>query len=740
MTVKVTETTLTATATVAEGVTSVEYSVIIAGATLDETALQTAAVSNGTATINANGLLVGEEYDIYVRAIGTDKSYWTKVTKRTLCKLGGLPYTENFNSYTEGVSMDYESSYSQRPANPATAVYPECWTVLGGSYYDEWEEMYFYNAHMAEIEGASKDGASMFLYPQYGEDLYMVLPAFGYEVNKLALSFSYKNEREGTQIEVGVMSNPNDPNTFVQVYKPVSAPAWADASVDFSSVQDGYEHIVIKVDADNGWYNWIDDIRVACVGEPIPVSGNVCVGQDFIYAGVVISADELNIGENRITRREEALDGGCDKVYDFTITVDTQAEMVVYMDTVCPGETEYNNYGFKIANPESKRYYVETMTADAACSQIVCLKLTVAYPTKRINEVICEDVLKAGYHFDLAGEDKVFTEPGIYELRTQSLTTDCDSVVILNLTALSSRVHRYREICEGDSVLFHGKQYSTTGEYTHNYGVQGICGDSAEVLHLTVLPSNIVLDTTICPNGRETDGVYFGDRYITYPGTYTRTYENKLECEVSETWNISYAELNKVEVTDYVCYNEDYEVIYNNMSYETIKNVTENQVIRMIVGATNTTCGDSLILNLIVEKLEPLHKDTVVNELPFLWGDITVASEGEWEQTFMSQHGCDSTVILNVKYVSSLNIAHAGELTLRPNPVEKDQVIAVDYNFSAQEREGMIIEVVNSLGQVVRRQPAAEVVVVEPIRVSGFYTVRFITGENTYYTAKVLVK
>jgi hypothetical protein len=79
-------------------------------------------------------------------------------------------------------------------------------------------------------------------------------------------------------------------------------------------------------------------------------------------------------------------------------------------------------------------------------------------------------------------------------------------------------------------------------------------------------------------------------------------------------------------------------------------------------------------------------------------------------------------------------------LTLRPNPVEKDQVIAVDYNFSAQEREGMIIEVVNSLGQVVRRQPAAEVVVVEPIRVSGFYTVRFITGENTYYTAKVLVK
>ena len=740
VTVKAEETALTATATVVEGVTSVEYSVIIAGATLDETALQTAAVSNGTATVNANGLLVGEEYDIYVRAIGTDKSYWTKVTKRTLCKLGGLPYNENFNSYTEGVSMAYQSSYSQRPANPATAVYPECWTVLGGSYYDEWEEMYFYNAHMAEIEGASKDGASMFLYPEYGEDLYMVLPAFGYEVNKLALSFSYKNEREGTQIEVGVMSDPNDPNTFVSVYKPASAPAWADASVEFASVKDGYDHIVIKVDAGNGWYNWIDDIRVACVGEAIPVSGNVCVGQDFIYGGVVISADELNIGENRITRREEALDGGCDKVYDFTITVDTQAEMVVYMDTVCPGETEYNNYGFKIANPESKRYYVETMTADAACSQIVCLKLTVAYPTKRINTVICEDELKAGYHFDLAGEDKVFTEPGIYELRTASLTTDCDSVVILNLTALSSRVHRYREICEGDSVLFHGKQYSTTGEYTHNYGVQGICGDSAEVLHLTVLPSNIVLDTTICPNGRETDGVYFGDRYITYPGTYTRTYENKLECEVSETWNITYAELNKVEVTDYVCYNEDYEVIYNNMSYETIKNVTENQVIRMIVGATNTTCGDSLILNLIVEKLEPVHKDTVVNELPFLWGDITVASEGEWEQTFMSQHGCDSTVILNVKYVSSLNIAHAGELTLRPNPVEKDQVIAVDYNFSAQEREGMIIEVVNSLGQVVRRQPAAEVVVVEPIRVSGFYTVRFITGENTYYTAKVLVK
>ena len=735
VTVKATEKTLTATAKVDASVTKVEYAVIIAGATLDETLCKEAAATNGVATFTATDLMVGTEYDIHVRAIGADKSYWTVVTKKTLCELGGLPYAEDFNSYANGVSTGYPNSYSSQPSVPDTVIYPDCWNVIAG--YDALYEEY--RAYMAEIEGASKDGASMFVYPQT-EDVYFVLPAFGYEVKNLVLSLSYKNERENTNIEIGVMSDMNDPNTFEMIYKPASSQNWADAEVTFANVTDAYDYIAIKVESDNGYYTWLDDIRLACLSEPEVITATICEGEEYISNGVVVPAENLVPGENKLTRYVPSTDGGCDKVYNFVINVETPGDMVNYYDTICPDQTTYEKYGFKIENPETKRYYLETKLEGDVCAKTICLRLTVAYPTNRMEVTVCEDELAAGYHFDLAGEDKVFTEPGVYELRTASLTTDCDSVIYLNIKALSSRVRRYREICEGDSVLFHGKQYSVSGEYTHSYGVQGICGDSAEVLVLNVLPTNIVLDTTICPNGRESDGIYFGERYITKPGTYTRNYENKLECDVTETWNVTYAELNKVEITDYVCYNEDYEVIYDNMSYTTLKNVTESQVVRMIVGATNTACGDSLILNLIVEKLEPVRKDTVVYEIPFLWGDITVSNEGEWEQTFMSQHGCDSTVILNVQLRDDLTIAHAGELTLRPNPVEKDQVINVDYNFSAKEREGMIIEVVNSLGQVVRRQYAAEVVVVEPLRVSGFYTVRFITGENTYYTAKVLVK
>lgn len=737
LTVKAVSTEMTVTAKVDATTTSVEYAVVLAGVPVDENVVKTATAANGVATFTETGLEVGVEYDIHVRAVGADKSYWAVVTKKTLCDLGGLPYAEDFESYTEGVSTDYPNSWDKFPAVPAKVIYPECWNVIGGErdYYGDID----YAVYMAQIEGMSKEGASLWACPStVGNDVYIVLPALGYEANELNLSISYMNERENDQFEVGVMSNPNDGSTFYSVHKPASAQNWATVQVDFSNVPEGYEHIAIKMKSDV-YRTWFDDIRVSCLGAAEEVTATVCEGDGYTYAGIAIQPGQLVPGENKLTYTVPATDGGCDKVYNFTVNVETPAEMVIYKDTICPDQTEYDNYGIKLTNPTTGKYYIMSET-EGVCPQTIRLELTVAYPTAHIDVTVCEDELAAGYHFDLAGEDKVYTEPGIYELRTASLTTDCDSVIYLDLKSISSSVNRYREICEGDSVLFHGKQYSATGEYVHNYGIPGVCGDSVEVLHLTVLPTTIVLDTTICPNGRESDGIYFGDRYITKPGTYTRTYENKLECGVTETWNVTLEELNKVTMTDYVCYNEDYEVIYDNMSYETIKNVTESQVVRMIVGATNTTCGDSLILNLIVEKLEPVRKDTVVNELPFLWGDITVASEGEWNQTFMSQHGCDSTVILNVKYVSSINIAHAGELTLRPNPVEKDQVITVDYNFSAQEREGMIIEVVNSLGQVVRRQTAAEVVVVEPIQVSGFYTVRFITGEDTYYTAKILVK
>ena len=132
VTAKATETTITATATVAEGVTAVEYAVIVATATLDETMAKTAAVSNGTVTFTESDLTIGTEYKVYVRAVGADKSYWTIVNKRTMCQLGGLPYAETFNTYNNGVSTSYPDSYSKYPAVPNEVIYPECWNIIGG--------------------------------------------------------------------------------------------------------------------------------------------------------------------------------------------------------------------------------------------------------------------------------------------------------------------------------------------------------------------------------------------------------------------------------------------------------------------------------------------------------------------------------------------------------------------------------------------------------------------------------
>ena len=166
-------------------------------------------------------------------------------------------------------------------------------------------------------------------------------------------------------------------------------------------------------------------------------------------------------------------------------------------------------------------------------------------------------------------------------------------------------------------------------------------------------------------------------------------------------------------------------------------------MIATIIGATNDYCGDSLYLSVRPIIIPETTRDTVVmeDELPFQFGGVTVSGAGTFTGVFESVQGCDSIVHLNVQIQTGLQMVHAGDLILKPNPVQRNHEITVDYQFTAQEREGMRIEVTNSLGQIISIQTQiAEQVTVNPIPVPGFYTVRIVTGDNKYYTAKVLVK
>lgn len=721
----------------AQTATKAEVVVVESGDARSSGEVHEVTLQNGVGSTIINGLEQAAEYDIYVRVSAPAKSLWLKQTKSTLCYEGALPYVEDFNGFMSGVSTDFEYSYGTDLQIPTDPVYPDCWTFL--NIGNDWEGPWVF---LVDIEGQSYEGVSLYFNQAYAGDMYAVLPAVGIEAKELRLSLKYRMEGNNT-MSVGVMSDPNDMNTFVEVAKLANQQTYTEANVSFDSAPEGYDYIAIQ--HQSGGKLWIDDVRVSCVQEPEMVSATICSGEEYVHAGIVIPAEQLVPGLNEFDYIVPSVTDGCDKQYHFQVTVNEAADPIVISDIVCLNDEPYVNedYGFTIDEPKTMKYYMELPAEGDACPQLVCLDLTVENPMSIHTETVCDSELP--YEFEVNGEIQEITEEGVYQFIVP-LESGCDSIVRLDLKVKSNIKDVYRTICEGDSVLFHGKQYSVAGDYPVELGTEGECGPETEILHLTVLPLEISIDTTICPNGRPSDGIQFGTQFITEPGNYERVYMNELGCDVTEYLHVAFTELEKIgpKVVD-VCYGEPYDgyMHTDGRFYCEIQSVTKDTAIATIIGATNDYCGDSLYLTVRPIIIPETHRDTVLNEgeYPFQFGGVTVSGAGTFKGVFESAQGCDSIVYLNVTLNTDLQMIHAGDLILRPNPVQRNHEILVDYQFTAQERDGMRIEVANSIGQVISIQTqVSEQVTINPIPVPGFYTVRIVTGDNKYYTAKVLVK
>ena len=170
------------------------------------------ATSNTTTLTN---LMSGTKYDVYVRGIcndGADTSNWSYVSSfQTVCATVSVPYTEDFNSY----STDIATSYSAPGAYPNHTM-PTCWTFANmSSVYNQSP-----NAFLSSSSSYVRTGNCLFFKSSSTTPLYAVLPKFDVSIDSLYISFAYRNEgvsaSNGT-ISLGVMSDPTDPTTFVEV-------------------------------------------------------------------------------------------------------------------------------------------------------------------------------------------------------------------------------------------------------------------------------------------------------------------------------------------------------------------------------------------------------------------------------------------------------------------------------------------------------------------------------------------
>ena len=173
-----------------------------------------------------------------------------EVDPMALCgiRIADLPYTENFDSYTESTTAK-------------TGVAPDCWT-LAHKYVTmtpEYEPMVYY------ASASAHSGSYSLLLNKRG--IY-AMPQYEGDVNTLEMSLYVRQSGATYQLEVGVMSDLDDETTFVPVATLNNATTTevTQYTVDFGSYTGAGKYIAFRNTntATNSAYgcNYLDDITL----------------------------------------------------------------------------------------------------------------------------------------------------------------------------------------------------------------------------------------------------------------------------------------------------------------------------------------------------------------------------------------------------------------------------------------------------------------------------------------------
>ena len=194
-----------------------------------------------------DNLSANTEYRFVVRGIcsSDDTSMMASLIVRTACGPMSVPFREGFDSYLWSTSTSDPLAPCWQKHTSYTTSYPYASTS--------------YN----HTPGGSK---SMYMYSTSSTWTIMVLPAFAPSLDSLQLSFwLYRSNTSYVhRLEIGVMSNPSDPATFVSfdTVVPTMSSTWEEFMVPLRSDSLGGGYIAIRSPNGEYSYPYLDDIKV----------------------------------------------------------------------------------------------------------------------------------------------------------------------------------------------------------------------------------------------------------------------------------------------------------------------------------------------------------------------------------------------------------------------------------------------------------------------------------------------
>jgi hypothetical protein len=361
----------------------------------------------------------------------------------------------------------------------------------------------------------------------------------------------------------------------------------------------------------------------------------------------------------------------CDSIIELTLIINS-FYFTSKTDTICQGES----YLFNGENYTTSGIYYDTLQSVHSCDSIIELTLTVN-PTYIFPETI-EICQGDSYLF----RGKTYTTTGIYQDTLQAIS-GCDSIFELDLTVNPTYFMQISEsICEGDSYNFHGDLLTTIGIYYDT--LQAISGcDSVFELNLTVNPTYTIFETIEICQG---DSYVFRGQTFTAAGIYWDTLQSASSCDTVFELDLTVNPTYFMQISESLCEGDSYNFHANLLTTSGIYYDT----LQSILG-----CDSIIELTLTVN---PLPEIPVINKNgnmltsssahSYQWyldnNTISGATEQSYSYTqngiyfveVTNEYGCSSrSEETNVTDVSIVDITKADKIKVYPNPTKGELII-----------------------------------------------------------------
>ncbi len=471
------------------------------------------------------GLNHSTRYEFYVRAVcsATDHSDWSPVASAfTQCgvwQYADMPLVENFDGVTGTTSSTINNH-----------VLPNCWDYINTSTTTSGTSTSGYPGYPIAYNSASYSHSGnnhmrfyTYTTAAYG-DQYAILPQFGFDLDTVVVGF-YARESSTTAtyvgtIEVGVMSDPDDANTFVPVETVLpTTTSYEYFEVNFEGFTGTGRYIALRAPKPSTGYNvaYVDDLTVklrekvnsmdagstlvACNEYVMPDTTGGSYPNNLTNATYVIRPAEA--GKVAHISGTYDLEYGYDYLnvyrgavnannligrYTGTGTIDYKTTSNLWADSgyvtlvlTTDADNAFPQMGFKLL------IQCEDPEAAPDSTEVIVENGSFAW---RNGETYTNAVVRDGLTYDPSAQPTPDMDRNFTATYTYVNVAGVDSVTYnMELTLHPSYNLTYdATICQRDEYTFYGNTYTTTSTYT--VAMQSEFGaDSIGILNLQVNPA-----------------------------------------------------------------------------------------------------------------------------------------------------------------------------------------------------------------------------------------------------------